>query len=155
MARFATREDLTMFLLTFADPDPDSGDVPAQKELLRRRFGGSGWECPSILDALDRADDLYFDRVSQIRLDTWSRGRVALVGDAAYCVSLPAGQGSALGMAGAYILDGELRRAASELRCSFCALPGDFRTVHSRKTRGGTAFCRSIRAEIRVQTTAA
>ena len=88
VGRFAMRDDQTMFLFTFADSDPDVGDLAAKKGLLRRRFGGSGWECPTILDALDRADDLYFDRVSQIRMDAWSRGRVALVGDAAYCVSL-------------------------------------------------------------------
>jgi len=119
VARFAMREDRTMFLFTFADSDPDSGDVHAQKTLLQRHFGGSGWECPSILDTLDRADDFYFDRVSQIRMDAWSRGRVALVGDAAYCVSLLAGQGSALGMAGAYILAGELHRAAGDYGAAF------------------------------------
>src|SRR5262249_35125889 len=61
---------------------------------------------------LDRTDDLYFDRVSQIRMPKWSQGRIALVGDAAYCVSLVAGQGSALAMIGAYVLAGELARAA-------------------------------------------
>ncbi|MEO8368658.1 MAG: FAD-binding domain [Candidatus Solibacter sp.] len=119
VARFAMRNDRTMFLFTFADPDPDTGNPAAQKELLRRRFGASGWECPAILDALERADELYFDRVSQISMDAWSSGRVALVGDAAYCVSLLAGQGSALAMAGAYILAGELHRANGDCRSAF------------------------------------
>ena len=83
LARFSMRNDRTMFLFTLADTNPDSGDVPEQKALLRRRFGASGWECPAILEALDRATDLYFDRVSQIRMNAWSRGRVVLVGDAA------------------------------------------------------------------------
>ncbi len=60
---------------------------------------------------MESCDDLYFDRVSQIRMDTWSQGRVALVGDAAFCPSLLAGQGSALAMIGAYVLAGELSRA--------------------------------------------
>ena len=92
VSRFSMRDNRTMFLFTFADADPQSGDVPAQKALLRRRFTASGWECPAILDALDRANELYFDRVSQIRMSAWSQGRVALVSDAAYCVSLLAGQ---------------------------------------------------------------
>jgi 2-polyprenyl-6-methoxyphenol hydroxylase-like FAD-dependent oxidoreductase len=116
VARFAMRGDRTMFLFTFADENiNDPEDLTAQKALLRKRFRKSGWECPQILDALDAANDLYFDRVSQIRMDEqqglWTRGRVTLVGDAAACVSLLAGQGSALAMVGAYILAGELHRA--------------------------------------------
>ncbi len=86
-----------------------------QKAVLRKRFGSSGWECTAILNALDAASDIYFDRVSQIRMDTrqdrWTRGRISLVGDAASCVSLLAGQGSALAMIAAYILAGELPNA--------------------------------------------
>jgi 2-polyprenyl-6-methoxyphenol hydroxylase-like FAD-dependent oxidoreductase len=140
VARFAMREDRTVFLFTFAHSDPDSGDVPAQKELLRRRFGGSGWECPAILDALDGADDFYFDRVSQIRMDAWSRGRVALVGDAAYCVSLLAGQGSALGMAGAYILAAELHRAAGDYGAAFARYQAIFQPLIRAKQETALGF---------------
>lgn len=116
VVRFTMRGDRTMFLFTFADEDVDeAGDVPYQKALLRKRFEKSGWECPQILEALDSTNELYFDRVSQIRMDEqeglWTRGRATLVGDAASCVSLLAGQGSALAMVAAYILAGELHRA--------------------------------------------
>ncbi len=127
VARFALRDDRTMFLFIFADKTFDrgeAGDLHAQKALLRERFGGSGWECPRILDLLDECRDLYFDRVSQIRIDpsstgSWSRGRVTLVGDAASCVSLLAGQGSALAMVAAYILAGELHRAQGDYASAF------------------------------------
>jgi 2-polyprenyl-6-methoxyphenol hydroxylase-like FAD-dependent oxidoreductase len=116
VGRFSLRGDRTMFHFTFADRDVNGPeDVRDQKALLRKRFGKSGWECPQILDALASSSDFYFDRVSQIRMDAqqglWSRGRITLVGDAAFCVSLLAGQGSALAMVSAYILAGELRRA--------------------------------------------
>ncbi|HEX4054599.1 MAG TPA: FAD-binding domain [Tepidisphaeraceae bacterium] len=121
VGRFSMRDDRTMFLFIFADDQPqrmDLGDVPGQKALLRRRFGNSGWECPRILDALDTSDELYFDRVSQIRMNPneglWTRGRVALVGDAAFCVSLLGGQGCALAMIAAYILAGELHRSGGD-----------------------------------------
>ncbi len=114
VSRFAMRGDRTMFLFTFAAPDTVVEDVPAQKALLRRRFGSAGWECPRILNALDETEDLYFDRVSQIRMDRWNHGRVVLLGDAAFCVSLLAGQGSALAMTAAYILAGELHRAEGD-----------------------------------------
>ena len=90
-----------------------ANDLAAQKFLLRKRFGGGAWEKSRILDELDRAEDLYFDRVSQIDIRSWSQGRIALVGDAAFCVSLMAGQGSALAMTAAYVLAGELAHAGS------------------------------------------
>ncbi|HEX4001102.1 MAG TPA: FAD-binding domain [Candidatus Acidoferrales bacterium] len=125
VGRFAMRDDRTLFLFTFSDPVADDGacSVAAQKDLLRERFGKSGWECPQILRGLDACDDFYLDRVSQIRMDPrqglWTRGRVSLVGDAAFCVSLLAGQGSSLAMIGAYILAGELHRAGGDYARAF------------------------------------
>lgn len=127
IARFTMRGDRTLFLFTFADADNETeagpGDIQAQKALLRRRFGNSGWECPRILEALDASSDLYFDRVSQIRMNgregLWTQGRVTLLGDAASCVSLLAGQGCALAMVAAYILAGELHRAEGDYGQAF------------------------------------
>ena len=122
--RFAMYGDRTVFVFTFKDDDPtERSDTQAQKALLRKRFGASGWECPQILDALDIADDFYFDRVSQIRMESrpelWTQGRVTLLGDAASCVSLLAGQGTALAMVAAYILAGELHRANGDYAEAF------------------------------------
>jgi 2-polyprenyl-6-methoxyphenol hydroxylase-like FAD-dependent oxidoreductase len=109
VGRFTLRNDRTLFLFIFRGRgEPEEHGVVAQKAILRKTFAGDGWELPQILAALDTCNDLYFDRVSQIRMDAWSHGRVALVGDAAFCVSLLAGQGSALAMTAAYVLAGEL-----------------------------------------------
>jgi 2-polyprenyl-6-methoxyphenol hydroxylase-like FAD-dependent oxidoreductase len=85
--------------------------VPQQQALLRERMVGAGWEIPTILDAMPEARTFYFDSVSQIRMPSWTRGRVALIGDAAACPSLLAGQGSALAMVESYVLAAELSRA--------------------------------------------
>ena len=45
-------------------------------------------------------------------MPSWSRGRVALVGDAAACPSFLAGQGSALAMVESYTLAAELARSS-------------------------------------------
>ena len=121
VARFSMRDDRTLFLFTFADDDPDSGDTQRQKNLLRKRFANTGWECAKILEDLDSTTDFYFDRVSQIRIEgqQWSRGRVVLLGDAASCVSLMAGEGSSLAMTAAYILAGELHRANGDYAAAF------------------------------------
>jgi 2-polyprenyl-6-methoxyphenol hydroxylase-like FAD-dependent oxidoreductase len=64
-------------------------------------------------------DDLYFDEVSQVRLDRWCTDRVALVGDAAACVSLLAGEGTGLALVETYVLAGELQRAGGDFSQAF------------------------------------
>ncbi len=147
VGRFTMRDDRTMFLFLFADEAADGAaadDIQAQKALLRKRFGNSGWECPQILDALDAATDLYFDRVSQIRMGqepaSWSRGRITLVGDAAFCVSLLAGQGSALAMVAAYILAGELNRAGHDYATAFSRYQELFQPFVLKKQKGALHF---------------
>ncbi len=115
VARLALRNGETLFLFIcrselFGAEDPNK-DV---KAALRHAFGSMGWEVPEILDAIEGAEDLYFDRVSQILLERWSKGRVALVGDAAACVSFLAGEGTGLAIVEAYVLAGELHRAGSD-----------------------------------------
>jgi 2-polyprenyl-6-methoxyphenol hydroxylase-like FAD-dependent oxidoreductase len=112
VTRLAIRDDMTMCLFTFVD---DGGvanhDAAGQQAALRARLADAGWEIPAILERMPDAKTFYCDRVSQIRMPSWTRGRVALLGDAAACVSLLAGQGSALAMVEAYVLAAELARA--------------------------------------------
>jgi len=79
-----------------------------QKDRLRRQFRDVGWEAPRILDALDGADDLYSESIGQVRAPRWTSGRVALLGDAAWCASPVSGMGTSLSLVGAYVLAGEL-----------------------------------------------
>lgn len=120
VARFALRGDRTLFLFVFrSGQGQDPGEIDARKALLYGEFADEGWECRHILAALEDVDDLYFDVVSQVRLDRWSQGRVALVGDAAACVSLLVGEGTGLAMTAAYVLAGELLCANGDHRRAF------------------------------------
>ena len=151
VGRVSLRDDKTLFLFVFAeDAHTPIHDLPAQKRLLRSKFGHSGWECRSILDALDDASEVYFDRVSQIRMEHWSCGRVALVGDAAYCVSLLAGQGSALAMTGAYILAGELTKAAGQHDIAFANYEKLLRGFVEKKQRGAERFASAFAPKTRL-----
>ena len=142
VARFALHDDRTLFLFVFTDEElsPTMPDLEAQKAMLRQRFGGRGWECAQILERLDRAPDLYFDPVAQIKMASWSRGRVALVGDAAFCVSLMAGQGSALAMTAAYVLAGELARAGGQHDKAFNRYETLLRAFIDSKQKGAERF---------------
>lgn len=116
VARVALRGDRTMFLFVFRSER--TGTTSAHDE-LRHQFGSAGWECPQILDSVDQVEDIYFDVVSQIRMDRWSRGRVLLVGDAAGCISLLGGEGTGIAMTEAYVLAGELSRADGDYQRAF------------------------------------
>ncbi|MEU3419844.1 FAD-dependent monooxygenase [Streptomyces murinus] len=94
-------------------------DVPRQKDLLRGAFAGMHAEVDRWLDELDRAPAFYFDSITQLRMDTWSRGRVTLVGDAGYCPGPAVGGSTSLAVLGAYVLAGELARAGGDHERAF------------------------------------
>ena len=143
VARFAMRDDRTLFLFVFTDEHmagPDPRNLGETKSVLRRAFGGAGWECPQILHELDRVCEVYFDRVSQIVMDSWSLGRVAVIGDAACAVSLLAGEGTGLAMIEAYVLAGELHRAGGDHRAAFRRYERLLRPLVAQKQKSARAF---------------
>ncbi|OEI69421.1 FAD-binding monooxygenase [Curtobacterium sp. ER1/6] len=73
-------------------------------DALRRRYEGVGWETDRVLEGFAATDDLYVDRLTQIRMPSWRRGRVALVGDAAWCVTPMGGGGASLALTSGYVL---------------------------------------------------
>ena len=121
VARISLRGDSTVFLFVWraelVNREPKT--EMEEKGVLCDIFGDMQWEVPRILDQMDEAKDVYFDRVSQIHMDHWTNGRVALVGDAAACASLLAGEGAGLAMTEAYVLAGELHRAAGNHTTAF------------------------------------
>ena len=152
LARFAMHDDRTLFLFVISNDYgvPGHGaDLSEQKAFLRTAFEDGEWECPNVLNELDRTDDLYFDRVSQIRMESWSRGRVALVGDAAFCVSLLAGQGTALAMTAAYVLAGELARSNGRHVEAFEAYENLLRPYLANKQNAAVGFARSFAPKTR------
>jgi 2-polyprenyl-6-methoxyphenol hydroxylase-like FAD-dependent oxidoreductase len=96
-------------------------DVPRQKQLLRERFAGLHPDVDQLLDELDRTSSFYFDSITQLRLDSWSRGRVTLVGDAGYCPGPAIGGSTSLAVLGAYVLAGELGAAGGDHERAFPA----------------------------------
>lgn len=93
--------------------DYDRHDLDQQRQILVERFAGAGWQCDALLSAAQEADDFYFDSFLQVRMPSWSSGRVTLVGDAGYCASPLSGMGTSLALVGSYLLAGELGPAKS------------------------------------------
>lgn len=142
VARIALRGDATLFLMIFRTSR--IGEVPEARPdveaTLREVFEDMRWEVPQILEQLGDADAIYFDRVSQIRLDRWTEGRVALVGDAAACASLMAGEGTGLAMTEAYVLAGELHRAGGDHAAAFDAYEKKLRDWLREKQEAAPRF---------------
>lgn len=143
ISRFSMRDDRTLFLFVFRDEFMSSVHEEP-KVLLRRVFSGAGWEWPQIEAELERASDIYFDRVSQIRMARWTRGRTALVGDAAACVSLLAGEGTGLAIAEAYVLAGELRTCRGDFATAFARYEQRLMPFLRKKQQSAARFASSF-----------
>ncbi|WP_327416112.1 FAD-dependent monooxygenase [Streptomyces sp. NBC_01233] len=128
-----------MFLFASAPLEYDRRDRAGQQRLLADAYAGEGWEVPRLLEAMDGAPDFYFDSLSQVRMDRWSTGRVALLGDAAYCASPASGQGTSLALVGAYVLAGELAAAAGEHAAGLSAYEREMRPFAERNQELGPA----------------
>ncbi|MFF7401505.1 FAD-dependent monooxygenase [Streptomyces murinus] len=114
-------------------------DVPRQKDLLRGAFAGMHAEVDRWLDELDRTPAFYFDSITQLRMDTWSRGRVTLVGDAGYCPGAAVGGSTSLAVLGAYVLAGELARTDGDHERAFPA----YERAMAEQVRGSRAVALS------------
>jgi 2-polyprenyl-6-methoxyphenol hydroxylase-like FAD-dependent oxidoreductase len=124
-------------LLVFAVKDRIDRRMTAQEqlELVERAFAGDDWEVPRLLAAMRAAADLFFDSVSQIRMSSWTKGRVALVGDAGYAPSFLSGQGSSLAVVGAYQLAAALATAGGDHRVAFPAYEQSMRPFVEQNQR--------------------
>lgn len=108
---------------------------------VRASYAGLGWVVPSALERCPSSSEIYYDLVAQIEMPHWSRGRVVLVGDACYAVSLLAGQGASLGVAGAFVLADQLARAPS-IDTALASYERLWRPVAEDKQRTGRAGAR-------------
>lgn len=147
VSRFSLRDDKTLFLFVFRDEyltARESMTAQQQKATLASVFAEAGWECPQIIAAMRGADDVYFDRVNQIQMDRWTKGRTALVGDAAACVSLMAGEGTGLAMAEAYVLAGELHRCGNDHGAAFARYQERLMPFLKRKQESAARFASSL-----------
>jgi 2-polyprenyl-6-methoxyphenol hydroxylase-like FAD-dependent oxidoreductase len=98
----------------------DHRDVAQQKRLVSDAFAGeTSWKISELLAGALADPDFYFDAASQVHMDCWFSGRVALAGDAAWCASPASGAGAELALVGAYRLAGELAAAGGDHRTAF------------------------------------
>lgn len=110
-----------MFLWSGPAMDYKNLDRTGRERVLAEAYAGEGWEVPALLGDTGSSPDFLFDSLSQVKMDGWSRGRVVLLGDSAYCASPAAGQGTSLALVGAYVLAGELAAHAGDHAAAFAS----------------------------------
>jgi 2-polyprenyl-6-methoxyphenol hydroxylase-like FAD-dependent oxidoreductase len=116
-------------------------DIPKNERLdfMRRALRGAGWIAEEVIEAYDGSTPIYFDSATQIEMPQWHRGRIALIGDACGCLTLLAGQGSHMAMAGAYVLAQELERQP-DYAAAFAAYQAFLKPRVDRKRREATRY---------------
>jgi 2-polyprenyl-6-methoxyphenol hydroxylase-like FAD-dependent oxidoreductase len=88
--------------------DAPRGDVETEKKILADFYQGAGYRTDELLEGLRVSKDFYLERMGYVKMDSWSKGRVVLVGDAGYAPSASAGMGTTTAIVGAYLLAGEI-----------------------------------------------
>jgi 2-polyprenyl-6-methoxyphenol hydroxylase-like FAD-dependent oxidoreductase len=97
----------------------DYRDAEQQRKIILDRFVGQGWRTAELLNEVVNSQNFYFDRFCQIKMPSWTKGRVALVGDAAYCASPAAGMGGSLAVEGAAGLADALQKHNGNYESAF------------------------------------
>ena len=125
----------------------DPRDIRQQQKWVADTYSGIGWEVPRLLAEMKNSPDFYFDSISQICMDSWSKGRVALVGDAGYCPSPVSGQGTSLALVGAYVLAGELASASGDYTKAFAQYEKELRRFVEKNQKLGRTFAKNMTSE--------
>jgi 2-polyprenyl-6-methoxyphenol hydroxylase-like FAD-dependent oxidoreductase len=132
---------LATYFVYRAEKPPEHLHGNAAVEELRNAFSGVGWIVPTLFEDIEPGS-FYFDQVAQIELPQWSKGRIFLLGDACYCVSLLAGQGASLAMAGAYLLAQKLHSAASDISSAAAFYENRLRQPIEKKQKAARKLAR-------------
>ncbi|MBN8228345.1 FAD-dependent monooxygenase [Corallococcus macrosporus] len=121
----------------------DRRDEEAQRRIIADRFGGVGWRTAELLEEVRGSKSFYFDKLCQVRMPSWTKGRVALVGDAGYCPSPAAGMGGSLAIDGAAALADAMREHDCDFELAFRTYNERFRPfieqVQAEAVRTGLA----------------
>ena len=123
------------FVFACPELDYDRGDTDRQRHLLMDAYRGAGWRVPELMAGIPRAREFYLDSLSRVTIDRSSRGRVVLLGDAAYGNTL-GGFGTGLAIVGAYVLAGELQAADGDHRAAFARYEDQLRGYAKISQRG-------------------
>lgn len=123
----------------------DLGFIPRDRRLLllKEKFKGSRWIAEKVLDGMAASTPIFLDSLTQILMPAWRKGRIALLGDASGCLTLAAGQGSHMAMAGAYVIANELENSNGNYDTAFKSYEAFMKPFVTRKQDQAARFART------------
>jgi 2-polyprenyl-6-methoxyphenol hydroxylase-like FAD-dependent oxidoreductase len=116
---YNNKTDIIFCFHSEADIPYSYRDQQEQKNIILQQFRDEGWRASELLGETVRSANFYFDKMCQIRMPSWTKGRVALVGDAAYCASPAAGMGGSLAIIGATALADAFTKHPTDIEAAF------------------------------------
>lgn len=108
-----------------------------QRNIILEQFKGTGWRTDELLEEVHQFGNFYFDKLCQVKMPSWTKGRVALVGDAGYCASPAAGRGGSLAIDG-----------AAALADAFQACQGNYESAFEEYNNTFRPFIEEIQAQV-------
>ena len=124
---YKDKTDIVFCFVSEQEIPYDHRNEAEQRRIISEQFAGVGWRTTELLAEVARSKSFYFDKLCQVKMPSWSRGRVALVGDAAYCASPAAGKGGSLALDGAAALADALQKHPDNFELAFAEYDASFR----------------------------
>jgi 2-polyprenyl-6-methoxyphenol hydroxylase-like FAD-dependent oxidoreductase len=115
-------------------------DEEQQRKIIFDQFTGGSWRTPELLEEVRNSETFYFDKLCQIRMPSWTKGRVALVGDAGYCASPAAGMGGSLAIHGAAALADAFQKHEGDFEAAFLDYNQSLRPFIEEVQEGSVKF---------------
>jgi len=116
---YNNKTDIVFTFRTAQEIPYDFRDQNQVKQIVFEQMQGMKWRAPELKEELLNSDSFYFDKFCQIKMPSWTKGRVALVGDAGYCASPAAGMGGSLAIIGATALADAFEKYNGNFELSF------------------------------------
>ena len=124
---YKDKTDIVLCFVSEKEIPYDHRDEAQQRSIVSEQFTGLGWRSAELLEEVKRSHSFYFDKLCQVRMPSWTKGRVALVGDAGYCASPAAGKGGSLAIDGAAALADAFQEHPGNFELAFGAYNESFR----------------------------
>ena len=118
---YTQKTDIVFCFFSEQEIPYDYRDAEQQRKIILEQFAGESWRTAELLEEVKQAKTAYFDKFCQIKMPSWTKGKVALVGDAGYCASPAAGIGASLAIVGAAAVTDALEKFDGNVEPAFLA----------------------------------